>query len=381
MDKSQLFASPLYRQSLADAEQINRQLKADILAWSEEDATGHSRSNRGSSWHSTTDAFKRPTFHALTAAIVNAATEIFRIERYPGTGRVRLVEMWANINAQGGWNAPHSHGKSLWSGVYYVDCPAGAPDITFLCPFAGNDDLMVPSTHREPVKPGQMLFFPSWLVHYVDPHLGLQPRISVSFNLQRVTPEKKKTDTPHFVEVPQLLSRDDVIRVYSQIAGLEWGKGLVGTGEASNNRINRVLFVQGKDPESPWHWLYEKIKDEAETVSSETFKLDISGGGDMQFARYGPEGKYDTHIDRGSTAPTRSLSCSIVLRPAERGGGIRFPESAAQPEHKAAGDAVFFGATERHEVLPVKEGVRDSLIVWFNETRSEDERPPASDVP
>ena len=29
--------------------------------------------------------------------------------------------------------------------------------------------------------------------------------------------------------------------------------------------------------------------------------------------------------------------------------------------------AVFFAATELHAALPVKEGVRDSLIVWFSE--------------
>ena len=70
---------------------------------------------------------------------------------------------------------------------------------------------------------------------------------------------------------------------------------------------------------------------------------------------------------RGDNARRRTLSCSIVLRPAERGGGIRFPKAASQPEHCRPGDAVFFAATEPHAALPVEEGVRDSLIVWFNE--------------
>ena len=56
-----------------------------------------------------------------------------------------------------------------------------------------------------------------------------------------------------------------------------------------------------------------------------------------------------------------------MLRPAERGGGISFPRPDEQPEHQAAGDAVFFAATELHAALAVKEGVRDSLIVWFSE--------------
>ena len=38
-----------------------------------------------------------------------------------------------------------------------------------------------------------------------------------------------------------------------------------------------------------------------------------------------------------------------------------------QNEMDEVGDAVFFAATEPHAALPAKEGVRDSLTVWFSE--------------
>jgi uncharacterized protein (TIGR02466 family) len=31
--------------------------------------------------------------------------------------------MWANINPPGGYNRPHMHPNSLWSGVYYIKTP------------------------------------------------------------------------------------------------------------------------------------------------------------------------------------------------------------------------------------------------------------------
>ena len=362
MERNPLFSIPLYTEKVADPDALNAGLREDILAWRKEDPQGMPRSTGGGGWHSRIDAFQRPAFEGLVKTIVQQATEVFKAERYSNCN-ARLIELWANINERGGYNTPHTHGESSdWSGVYYVDLPKGAPPIGFLAPHRGQLQAVE-------AEAGTMLLFPSWLMHHVPPHEGKKPRISVSFNISKID-LPPRPPVPSFVNVPGVLDKDDISRVYALLAGKKWMKGLVRNGEETPGRVSKVLFADGTRKGSEWQWLHDKIARQAGIVNNEIYKVDISAGGDIQFARYGPGGKYDAHEDRGGSTPgaaTRTLSCSIVLREARKGGGIAFPRSDEAPEHVAPGDAVFFAATEPHAALPVKKGVRDSLIVWFNE--------------
>ena len=87
----------------------------------------------------------------------------------------------------------------------------------------------------------------------------------------------------------------------------------------------------------------------------------------MQFARYRKGERYKVHIDMSrdsDEAPGfRSLSCVIGLKQAEKGGGTSFPRAGAVDP--APGDLLIFTADEPHEALPVVEGYRDTLVVWF----------------
>ena len=319
----------------------------------------------------------RPAFEPIARAAIAAATDIFGSEGYRGGTRARLTEMWANVSEPGGWHTPHIHTGALWSGVFYVSVPDGAPDIVFMDPRGVGPHQRSALYGAEPegdrvsppVQPGLMLFFPQWLPHYVVPHPSAEPRISVSFNIDQIVPEGPKT--PSFVSVPEVLSRDEITRVYAQLAGVKWGAGLVDGGRKSAMRANSVFFVpDGAREDSPWHWLYRKVRDLAEIVNAEAFGFDISADAEIQFARYATGEKYDEHIDRAgamSRAGTRTLSCSIFLRQAGKGGGIRFPRADEQPPHTAPGDAVFFPGTEPHAALPVEEGTRDALVFWFHE--------------
>ena len=362
MQRQALFPISLYTEKVADPDTLNADLAEDILAWRKDDPKGHPRSTGGSGWHSQVDAFKRPAFAEMVKAVVHQATEVFKAERYSNCN-ARLVEMWANVNDRGGYNTPHTHGEAAdWSGVYYVNATDEAPPIGFLGPYRG-------LSHSVKAEAGTMLLFPSWLMHHVPPHEADCPRISVSFNIRKIDLPPQPRLAP-FVNVPGVLDKDDISRVYAQLAGKKWMKGLVRDGEETPGRVSKVLFADGKSKGSQWQWLHDKIAHHAGLVNDEVYKVDISGGGDIQFARYGPGGKYDVHVDKGSSTPgaaKRSLSCSVVLKEAKEGGGIAFPASDEGPAHTAPGDAVFFAATEQHAALPVEKGIRDSLIVWFLE--------------
>jgi uncharacterized protein (TIGR02466 family) len=109
------------------------------------------------------------------------------------------VESWFHITRRHGWFGVHNHPNAAWSGVYCVD--AGRPDpghedsgkLTFLHPNAsaamhtdvGNESLQPPFNIQHVgyvLEPGQLVLFPSWLLHYVTPFVGEGERITVAFN-------------------------------------------------------------------------------------------------------------------------------------------------------------------------------------------------------
>ena len=143
-------------------------------------------------WHSTTDMHKIPVFKPLVDELFKMQIEMYREEflsREPIIGN-----MWANINPPGGYNRPHIHPNSHFSGVYYIKAPQNSGEIVFNDPRSGAHMIMPervkdikPPSHlwREvrviPLE-GRMLMFPSWLWHCVEPNESNDIRISVSFN-------------------------------------------------------------------------------------------------------------------------------------------------------------------------------------------------------
>lgn len=109
------------------------------------------------------------------------------------------AESWFHITRKGGYFALHNHPMASWSGVYCVspgDSAAGQPDsgqLSFISPMATNtmyvDMAMARFAHPYNygprnfiLKPGQLILFPSWVLHEVRPYLGEGERITVAFN-------------------------------------------------------------------------------------------------------------------------------------------------------------------------------------------------------
>jgi uncharacterized protein (TIGR02466 family) len=186
-----IFATPLLSRMLKIATPafLDR-LKAEILDMEKRDR-GLTISNFGG-WHSKTDFFeqKSETIGALRAAALGAVAEMQYEqvkERQPACQITVALHggSWANVSRAGDYNKVHNHPGALWSGVIYValgardKAPAGNGCIEFVDPRPGNQ-----FAHKIVVdpKPGQILIFPAWLYHYVNPFRGTGERISVAFN-------------------------------------------------------------------------------------------------------------------------------------------------------------------------------------------------------
>ena len=108
-------------------------------------------------------------------------------------------ETWFHITRKGGYFGIHNHPMASWSGVYCVDAGEGVEDepdsgaLHFISPHIGTTSFIDRSCtnlggqfSRENkmmrLKDGQLVLFPSWLLHEVKPYLGSKERITVAFN-------------------------------------------------------------------------------------------------------------------------------------------------------------------------------------------------------
>ena len=194
LDVTSAFPTFIGRLHIPDADAMNRELRALIIAEEAQYAT-LARSNVGG-WHSRPDLLQRPdpAVSALTQWLTWALRQMIRAtagsDAFHGT---LSISAWAAICRAGAYHAPHSHPDSAWSGVYYVDPGTDVPDrplsgvLEFFDPRAGAEAVTAPGDpYGEPfrVRPeaGLLVVFPSWLFHWVHPYAGPTPRIAVSFN-------------------------------------------------------------------------------------------------------------------------------------------------------------------------------------------------------
>ena len=186
MIKEQFFPTTIYGH---DTQLDNNFLANEIVNWSKKNS-GVKKTNVNG-WHSETNMHELPQFKPLVDELFKMQHQIFKeewLDREP-----RLGNMWANINYQGGYNKPHIHPNSLFSGVYYVHAQPNSGKLICNDPRPGIQTVMPVrkpgqppkhlwrETHLEP-KPGRIIMFPAWLWHSVEPNQSNDIRISVSFN-------------------------------------------------------------------------------------------------------------------------------------------------------------------------------------------------------
>ena len=188
------FPTPVYIKDVPNAVQLNQYLEQQILKWNKVDPKGVSKTNVNG-WHSNTDMNEKKEYNVLTKELFAMQDEIFKAEFLDQ--KPVLGNMWANINYPGGYNKPHLHPNSLFSGVYWIKTPIKSGTLMLYDPRPGIHTTMpnrkkgqLPSQlwrdiHYEPVA-GRIIMFPAWLWHEVRTNESNDTRISVSFNfLQR----------------------------------------------------------------------------------------------------------------------------------------------------------------------------------------------------
>jgi uncharacterized protein (TIGR02466 family) len=171
----------------------NKKLLRYILTLKKQ-SKGRNKSNP-TGWQSFDLNLTQPIFSKLNKEI----TEYFLqyINQILLKNNFKISNMWANVNGYKDYNLMHYHPNAVVSGVYYLKVPENSGNIFFVNPASQlietswDECIERYTTQNSPfvkVNPieGQLILFPSWLQHGVEPNLNKkQNRVSLSFNISK----------------------------------------------------------------------------------------------------------------------------------------------------------------------------------------------------
>lgn len=203
------FATPIVTASIPGGDDLNRELVPLFLEREQAgDAYRHERyipTQVGPVFESRFDLFEwpDPPVQRLAEAVHSVLFHVVgRMNGYSAEEMADLTfyyDSWFHITRTGGYQSNHYHPRASWSGIYAVQPGDPVPDrpesgqVKFYDPRGpvfmhvdpGNERLE-PRFTATPVylehRAGQLVIFPSWLMHEVLPYLGRCERIVVAFN-------------------------------------------------------------------------------------------------------------------------------------------------------------------------------------------------------
>jgi len=131
-----------------------------------------------------------------------------------------------------------------------------------------------------------------------------------------------------------------------------------------NIRKSTITWIDIQDDSQ---WLYEKVWDTFQAVNR-WFKFDLFGLVDeIQFAKYSQGDGFGWHLDAGGgQTSTRKLSMSVQLCDGDEyaGGDLEMCACPQLDPRRRRGTIIVFPAFLAHQVTPVTQGTRYSLVAW-----------------
>jgi PKHD-type hydroxylase len=135
-----------------------------------------------------------------------------------------------------------------------------------------------------------------------------------------------------------------------------------------NIRRSQVSWLNN-NPDTKW--VFDKLADVVSKMNAQHFRFDLTGFGEaLQLTNYdqSENGMYGWHQDYGGGI-SRKLSMAVQLTdPAEYEGGNLQVMTAANPQNirKQRGLIAIFPSYVLHQVTPVTQGSRQSLVAWVS---------------
>jgi PKHD-type hydroxylase len=136
----------------------------------------------------------------------------------------------------------------------------------------------------------------------------------------------------------------------------------------SNIRRSQVSWLNNT---SDTKWIFEKLADITSRMNAQHYRFDLTGFGEpLQLTNYdqAENGMYGWHQDYNSGV-SRKLSIAVQLTdPSEYEGGNLQIITSSKPNNvrKQRGLIAIFPSFALHQVTPVTQGSRQSLVAWVS---------------
>ena len=190
------FVDDLNKASDKYIEAAKKNLKKDIDKRNKEFGD---KGDMGNVFHSTT-LVGDPNFNQLTTYIGATAHNLLGEMGFDLTNfQVFVTEMWVQEFAKkgGGHHTLHTHWNGHISGFYFLKASEKTSRPIFEDPRAGNIMNLLPEKDKSKVtyastqinyevKPGRLIFFPSYMPHMYSVDMGYEPFRFIHFNCQAV---------------------------------------------------------------------------------------------------------------------------------------------------------------------------------------------------
>ena len=188
--RSDLWSTPIWIVNLSDNDihptktSLNEDLLNFVVGEVEKNPQVVKKSNRGG-WQSRTDLHKEPALEDLKKQIYNVCKSIF-----PPMQGMYFKQMWAGVNKKGNFNILHQHGHYQLSGGYYLQVPENSGKIQFRDPrpsamanWITTYVLRKGEWEGYTPKASDLMIWPAFIDHQVEPSQSDQDRIMISFDL------------------------------------------------------------------------------------------------------------------------------------------------------------------------------------------------------
>lgn len=138
-------------------------------------------------------------------------------------------------------------------------------------------------------------------------------------------------------------------------------------GEKNKVRESEITWLY---PSNELDWAYRRLTDIITNLNDRFFKFDLFGAMEgFQFTKYtSPKGRYGKHIDSSPGTLVRKLSFTLQLsEPSSYKGGelCLYLSDKAEVMSREQGYVALFPSYVLHEVKPVTQGTRYSLVSWI----------------
>ena len=191
IDLLSLFPVEVFKTHIDD---IDNKKLSNIVYEKEKNEPSGQKTNIGG-WQSLGNLIEDKRFIKVLENVDKAFQTVYEKNNYIDEIKVAVESMWINVNRPKDYNKSHIHPEVHWAFVYYIKVQEKSGDLVFEDPrirrtmqtqaIFKKDYYNLSSAAIISLTPqvGDLIIFPSYLEHFVEPNLSKEPRISISGNI------------------------------------------------------------------------------------------------------------------------------------------------------------------------------------------------------